>query len=350
MSSASSSSSSAPTAHQIDPSLLQPYSYISTIPGKNIREKLIDCFNVWLCLDCATTNSIKEIVSQLHNASLLIDDIEDGSKLRRGVPVAHSIFGIAQTINTSNYVYFMALEKVNALNNPKAMNVFVAELLNLHRGQGQDILWRDTLQCPTEAQYERMVLDKTGGLFRLAVGLMVAFASSTAEPQRDFTRLVDRLALYFQIRDDLVNLASSTYMKDKGFCEDLTEGKFSFPIIHCVRAGEATGDTKLLSILKQKTEEVEVKKFAQLLMRQSGSLEYTRRRCSELKEEVLQEIEACGGHDKLAGLICALDAQIEGVAEDEGRNNTAADDVTSPPKSPPMPSPPNFSRIDSASN
>ena len=211
-------------SHSIDPSLLQPYTYISTIPGKNIREKLIDCFNLWLDLPSATTSSIKEIVSLLHNASLLIDDIEDNSKLRRGVPVAHSIFGIAQTINTSNYVYFVALEKVNQLQNPKAMNVFVAELLNLHRGQGQDILWRDTLQCPTEEQYNSMILDKTGGLFRLAVGLMKAFAS-TANGEKDFTPLVDKLALYFQIRDDLVNLASSTYMKDKGFCEDLTEGK-----------------------------------------------------------------------------------------------------------------------------
>ena len=52
------------------------------------------------------------------------------------------------------------------------MDVFVRELLNLHRGQGQDILWRDQLRCPTEAEYTRMVLDKTGGLFRLAVGLM----------------------------------------------------------------------------------------------------------------------------------------------------------------------------------
>lgn len=37
-----------------------------------------------------------------------VDDIEDNSKLRRGVPVAHSIYGVASTINTANYVYFQA--------------------------------------------------------------------------------------------------------------------------------------------------------------------------------------------------------------------------------------------------
>lgn len=70
----------------------------------------------------------------------MIDDIEDNSKLRRGVPVAHSIFGIPTVINTANYAYFLALEKCHALKNAKAMDVFVGELLNLHRGQGQDIM------------------------------------------------------------------------------------------------------------------------------------------------------------------------------------------------------------------
>lgn len=41
-----------------------------------------------------------------------MDDIEDGSKLRRGIPVAHDVFGVPTTINTANYVYFLALERL----------------------------------------------------------------------------------------------------------------------------------------------------------------------------------------------------------------------------------------------
>lgn len=47
-----------------------------------------------------------------------IDDIEDNSILRRGVPVAHSIYGVASTINAANYVLFLALEKVQQLGHP----------------------------------------------------------------------------------------------------------------------------------------------------------------------------------------------------------------------------------------
>eukprot|EP00543_Licmophora_paradoxa_P000829 CAMPEP_0202458474 /NCGR_PEP_ID=MMETSP1360-20130828/25809_1 /ASSEMBLY_ACC=CAM_ASM_000848 /TAXON_ID=515479 /ORGANISM="Licmophora paradoxa, Strain CCMP2313" /LENGTH=318 /DNA_ID=CAMNT_0049079041 /DNA_START=76 /DNA_END=1032 /DNA_ORIENTATION=+ len=299
--------------HQIDPSLLESFRYISTVPGKDVRGKLIDCFQLWLKVESAETlDKIKDLVGDLHNASLLIDDIEDNSKLRRGNPVAHSIFGVPSVINTANYVYFLALEKCQALDNADAVKVFVLEMLNLHRGQGHDILWRDSIQCPTEEQYCEMVADKTGGLFRLAVGLIQAFASQHKDA--DFVPLVNNLAMYFQIRDDFINLADEEYMKSKSFCEDLTEGKFSFPIIHCVRQNQS--DTRLLSILKQRTEDVDVKRYAQKLMKESGSLTYTRQKCSSLKKEIIGQIQGFGGNPPLLKLIEMLDVQLEGMVEE----------------------------------
>lgn len=53
----------------------------------------------------------------------MVDDIEDSSTLRRGIPVAHSIFGVPSVINGANYAYFLALEKCHAWKNPEAMNV-----------------------------------------------------------------------------------------------------------------------------------------------------------------------------------------------------------------------------------
>lgn len=47
-----------------------------------------------------------------------IDDIQDNSILRRGIPVAHSIYGVASTINAANYVIFLAIEKVLRLDHP----------------------------------------------------------------------------------------------------------------------------------------------------------------------------------------------------------------------------------------
>jgi geranylgeranyl diphosphate synthase, type III len=128
-----------------------PYDYMDANPGKDIRSALIAAFNTLLHVPQSSLDSITKVVAMLHTSSLLIDDVEDNSLLRRGIPVAHSIFGTAQTINSANYVYFLALQELQKLTNWKeAIEIFTTELLNLHRGQGMDLYWRDTLNCPTE--------------------------------------------------------------------------------------------------------------------------------------------------------------------------------------------------------
>ena len=293
------------TRHQVDSRLLEPWMYILNVPGKNVRGTLITAFNKWLRVPKERVEEVAEVVRMLHTSSLLIDDIEDDSSLRRGVPVAHSIYGLPSTLNTANYVYVMALAKVMGLGSEEAMRVFVEEMLNLHRGQGQDILWRDTGKCPSEDEYRQMVLDKTGGLFRLAVGLLQAFS----EDSTDYTPLLNCLAYYFQVRDDYMNLASTVYHANKSFCEDLTEGKFSFPIIHAINSH--LQDNRLVRILKQRTKDVEVKKYAVGWMRECGSLDYTRNKIRELKAECLAIIDSLHGHETLVQLIENLDRQID---------------------------------------
>ena len=158
---------------------------------------------------------------------------------------------------------------------------------------------------------------------------MQAFASQNKGT--DFEPLVNNLGLYFQIRDDLINLADEEYFKSKSFCEDLTEGKFSYPIIHCIRSGDdgsinnSEGDfpkssrgNQLLSILKQRTEDVDVKRYAQKLMFEAGSLHYTREKCTLLKKEIVQQIQDLGGNEPLLKVIEMLDVQVEKIAEIHG--------------------------------
>lgn len=153
--------------------------------------------------------------------------------------------------------------------------------------------------------YKQMVLDKTGGLFRLSVGLMQAFS----DIELDFTELLNQLGLYFQIRDDFLNVSSIEYMQTKSFCEDLTEGKFSYPIIHAVHS--RPDDSRLLNILRQRTEDVEIKKHAVDWMDQCGSIDYTRNSLRLIHTEVSNQIEILGGHTTLTKLLSKLDSQLD---------------------------------------
>ncbi|CAG8085204.1 unnamed protein product, partial [Penicillium nalgiovense] len=278
-----------------DKILMGPYDYVHEHPGKDIRRQLIHAFNAWLQVPPASLAIITKVVTMLHTSSLLIDDVEDNSVLRRGIPVAHNIFGTAQTINSANYVYFLALQEVQQLNNPVAIDIYVQEMLNLHRGQGMDLFWRDTLTCPTEDEYLEMVGNKTGGLFRLAVKLMQA-ESTTG---KDCVALVNVMGLIFQICDDYLNLSNTVYTENKGFCEDLTEGKFSFPIIHSIRSNPS--NHQLINILKQNTKDPEVKRYAVQYMKNTGSFAHTSRVVADLRDQAFALIEMIDATPKING-------------------------------------------------
>ncbi len=89
------------------------------------------------------TNSKKIIAYRMCR----IDDIQDSLRLRRGLPVAHSIFGHAHTINSANYDYFVAFREVEKLESAAAINIFIEGLINLYCGQGLDLFWRDSKIC-----------------------------------------------------------------------------------------------------------------------------------------------------------------------------------------------------------
>jgi geranylgeranyl diphosphate synthase type 3 len=322
-----------------------------------------------------------------------MDDVEDNSELRRGIPVAHKIYGVPQTINTANYVYFQVFDLIFTMGapslshtaspaaaaaaaQPSVEKLLVEELIALHRGQGMDLFWRDALVCPTEAEYVDMVNNKTGGLLRIALKLMLAHSSryhgggggsseQQAQQRPDLLPLVNLIGLLFQIRDDYMNLQSAAYASNKGFAEDLTEGKFSFPIIHSIRssapsgglassldataaasgaaplaaagaaqqqqeraaasanvsAGAPGGNRQLLSILRQRPTDEATKRYAVAYMRSvTRSFAYTRnvmRRLARLVERELAEVEEVLGENRALRVIVKRLEEGWGDEDDE---------------------------------
>jgi geranylgeranyl diphosphate synthase type 3 len=111
------------------------------------------------------------------------------------------------------------------------------------------------------------------------------------------------VGILFQILDDHLNLSpTSGYSDLKGLYEDLTEGKFSFPVIHAIRADPS--NLVLMSILKQKTDAEEVKRFAVKYMEEKGSFEYSKNVINELRhksEALVSELERSLGEEGQEG-------------------------------------------------
>lgn len=129
---------------------------------------------------------------------------------------------------------------------------------------------------------------------------------------RDCVPLVNLIGLFFQIRDDYMNLSSTEYTENKGLCEDLTEGKFSFPIIHSIRSNPQ--NLQLMNILKQKTTDDSVKRYAVSYMESTGSFEYCRKTLRDLSDKAittLDTIDQGAGHG--AGVRRILDRMMVSI-------------------------------------
>ncbi|KAM5464534.1 geranylgeranyl pyrophosphate synthetase [Microsporum ferrugineum] len=235
-----------------DDIVLAPYKYIASLPSKNTLAALIDAVNLWLKIPQPILSAIKKIADMLHHASLMLDDIEDNSKLRRGKPSTHLIYGAAQTINSANYVFVNTFAELSNLSNPAASAIYI----------------------------------ETGALFRLCVRLMQA---ESATPNVDFGKFVTLLGRYYQIRDDYQNLASKEYTKFKGFCEDLDEGKMSLPLIYTLQHPDVH-QKAIQGVLQHKGADglpLEVKSWVLAYIQETGSLQSTLTLIHKMQHDLL---------------------------------------------------------------
>ncbi|KAK2015626.1 terpenoid synthase [Colletotrichum eremochloae] len=230
-----------------------PIEYVSGMPSKGVRSSLIDAMNQWYQVPSSQLAVVKSVIDKLHNSSLVLDDIQDDSPMRRGKTATHLIYGPAQSINSANFLYVSVVQEVHATRNPALMSILLEELEDLHVGQSWDLYWKYNLRWPTEAEYFSMIDLKTGGLFRMLVRMMQAL-SPFKEGERDFVcdKLVSMVSRFFQVRDDYLNLNSREYSTQKGWCEDLDEGKFSYLIIHALQTSPKIRD-RIMGFFRQRT-------------------------------------------------------------------------------------------------
>ncbi|KAJ3730156.1 isoprenoid synthase domain-containing protein [Lentinula guzmanii] len=304
---------SSPWTQENESAILAPYTYLTSAPSKETLRHLANALNDWLKVESTQLELIIKIAQALQNDSLLFDDIEDGSELRRGQPVANTVYGVPQTVNAASYIVIMvykdALElhaimnKTDFIPGSTPVEIITEELLNAHRGQGMDILWRDHVRCPSEDEYIDMIKNKTASLFRILMRLMMACA--TERKDVNFIPLIDLIGVMYQIRDDYSNLRDASYSDTKGFAEDLTEGKFSFPLVHAIRADES--NTQLLDIIRQRPKSPALKGQALSYMEsETRSFDYTLAVLRALQGRIAEEMEMLGENPMLEKLLSRL--------------------------------------------
>lgn len=231
------------------------------------------------------------IVEVVHNGTLVADDLEDDSLVRRGKPCLHRLFGVDVAVNAGNSMYFLpllSLAKKKIIPDSvlvQAYETYLQEMVNLSYGQAFDIWWhKGHSQNVTEEQYLQMCAYKTGTLARMAARLGAILAQAKPNIIDAFGEFAESIGIAFQIQDDVLNLVSKPeeYGKDVG--EDITEGKRSLLVIHAFSKLSATEKKELLAILNAHTRDQKRIDRAIELVRKSGAFEYAQQKARGLVE------------------------------------------------------------------
>ncbi|EPY19725.1 geranylgeranyl diphosphate synthase, type I [Strigomonas culicis] len=190
--------------------------------------------------DCTRYIAMTEL---LHLGSLVIDDIQDNSTVRRRGPCVHVEVGVPAAINAGTACYFMGpqLARIHELNAEKSSRIYQLYfdvLRTGHAGQGLDLHGVDYLMpeavrtgnsIPLKEALQAIHMYKTGaaagGVCRIACTLCDANDEVTLALERFGTRL----GLAFQIVDDALDLCNSA-AKGKDFAEDIKSGKITYPV------------------------------------------------------------------------------------------------------------------------
>lgn len=271
--------------------LLAAPHYIQSLPSKNIRSKLVNAFNIWFELPEDRVSIIKGVIDDLHNATLILDDIQDESILRRGRAAAHCVFGSAQCINSATYMVVQATARIHEHHDktPQAMGAFLDGLSSLSIGQSWDLNWKFNSYCPTSTEYMAMIDGKTGAMFKMLVRLMQCMSSLQIGHMASFDRFTQLLGRWYQVRDDFQNLQDLEYTEQKGFCEDFDEGKLSYPVVLCCNSDSAAGEI-ILGIFRRNGNGAPLARSVKMqildLLRRSGALKETWQMVQQLEKEV----------------------------------------------------------------
>lgn len=218
--------------------------------GPEARGKRIRPLMVLLCAagsggDWQAALPAAASVELIHNFSLIHDDIQDRSPLRRGRPTLWSIWGDAQAINAGDAMFTLGQTALLRLSETvtekvalQAMSILQQTCLHLTQGQYLDLSYEGRGDLTLDA-YWPMVSGKTAALLSACTHLGSLASGASASTQRHYIDFGRLLGLAFQALDDLLGIWGDAARTGKSIESDLVSGKKSLPVLYALGLGGA---------------------------------------------------------------------------------------------------------------
>jgi len=203
--------------------------YILDSGGKRLRPKMVELVGRSIGLAPELRMSLAYTVELMHTASLLHDDVVDGTEIRRSRPTANQVFGDKPALLTGDFISASAMELMCTLGNLKLALHMVRTIKRMAEGELMELeharAFHDRLDV-----YLNIIYLKTASLFEfctLGPAILADLPEKVLDAMANFGRFI---GMGFQIVDDIINVSPNEGDNKDAF-NDIVEGKSTLPLI-----------------------------------------------------------------------------------------------------------------------
>ena len=225
----------------------------------------------------------------LHNATLIHDDVADGSAERRGRPTPSALLGPGPAVLVGDYWLARAVDLVvRTTHRDRTIPIFAKTLTDLAEGEMLQ-LEKASSGDTTEADYLRIIHCKTASLFQAAAetaALSVDADTAQVEAARAYGAA---LGIAFQIKDDILDYAGTDAL-GKPVGVDLKEQKITLPLLAALEGSPREAEIRALvrDIPSHPEHCEEIRRF----VKERGGVEKASDRLSEWVERAVRALDA----------------------------------------------------------
>ncbi len=226
----------------------------------------------------------------IHTATLLHDDVVDGSERRRGRDTANAVYGNQASVLVGDFVYSRAFQMMAAIGSQRVMEIMSEATNVIAEGEVLQLMNAGDPDT-TQQRYLEVIHRKTAKLFEAGAEVSAVLAAASPSQQRALADYGRHLGTAYQLIDDVLDYQSDPEERGKNLGDDLAEGKPTLPLIHALRL---SGDDGVKQLIRNAIEQGGLEQLEVIVaaIESTGALEYTRRLAQDEADRALMALQA----------------------------------------------------------
>ena len=217
--------------------------------GKRLRPMLVLLTARALGYANAQHLDLAAIIEFIHTATLLHDDVVDGSEQRRNQATANQVWGNAASVLVGDFIYSHTFRMMVTLDSMRIMEILSAATNRIAEGEVMQLMSSHDPHLD-EARYLEIIARKTATLFAAGTRVGAVISQANTEQEQACAEYGHHLGIAFQIVDDMLDYGASSQQIGKNLGDDLAEGKLTLPVIRALQMSDPTTQDQLRQIIQ----------------------------------------------------------------------------------------------------